>query len=262
MKFKLDKKTVRDIYGIILSLLLSAVGICFIVSCILIYSEGESPFSRERVAKAISSIALPIWLLIGALICAIPVHVICPSERERLKPYRMTEEHLATLTERLGDRPKESDVALAVQERKFRFYVRLGAVGIALLMLIYPIIYLFVPSNFTLESMNDDVAHAILSFLPSILVSLGAFVACSHLCAHSVEREIDALKALVKAKPSLFRAKKREYGSKNEEKWVVPLRIATLLIAVTFIVIGIFNGGMKDVLSKAIKLCTECVGLG
>ncbi|MBQ8079164.1 MAG: thioredoxin [Oscillospiraceae bacterium] len=32
--------------------------------------------------------------------------------------------------------------------------------------------------------------------------------------------------------------------------------------AILFIVIGIFNGSMKDVLVKAIKICTECVGLG
>ena len=29
-----------------------------------------------------------------------------------------------------------------------------------------------------------------------------------------------------------------------------------------FIVIGMFNGGMDDVLYKAINICTECIGLG
>jgi hypothetical protein len=29
-----------------------------------------------------------------------------------------------------------------------------------------------------------------------------------------------------------------------------------------FIVLGIVNGGMADVLNKAIKICTECIGLG
>lgn len=37
---------------------------------------------------------------------------------------------------------------------------------------------------------------------------------------------------------------------------------ALMILAICFIVMGIFNGSMKDVLVKAIKICTECVGLG
>ena len=40
------------------------------------------------------------------------------------------------------------------------------------------------------------------------------------------------------------------------------LRRLLMAAAVLFIVLGIFNGSMKDVLIKAIKICTECVGLG
>ena len=35
-----------------------------------------------------------------------------------------------------------------------------------------------------------------------------------------------------------------------------------LAVAVVFVLIGIFNGGVADVLSKAVKICTECIGLG
>ena len=33
-------------------------------------------------------------------------------------------------------------------------------------------------------------------------------------------------------------------------------------VAVVCIVLGIVNGGMHDVLNKAIRICTECIGLG
>ena len=39
-------------------------------------------------------------------------------------------------------------------------------------------------------------------------------------------------------------------------------QIALLVLAVLFIVLGILNGSMKDVLIKAINICTECIGLG
>ena len=42
----------------------------------------------------------------------------------------------------------------------------------------------------------------------------------------------------------------------------VLIRRVLLAAAVCFVVMGIFNGSMRDVLVKAIKICTECVGLG
>lgn len=40
------------------------------------------------------------------------------------------------------------------------------------------------------------------------------------------------------------------------------LRIAALCVALGLIVLGVFNGSVRDVLGKAVKICTECVGLG
>lgn len=47
-----------------------------------------------------------------------------------------------------------------------------------------------------------------------------------------------------------------------EGKAVTAVRCAVLALAAVLIVLGVANGGMKDVLIKAIKICTECVGLG
>ena len=38
--------------------------------------------------------------------------------------------------------------------------------------------------------------------------------------------------------------------------------INLVIVGVTLFVIGIFNGGLNDVLIKAINICTECIGLG
>ena len=40
------------------------------------------------------------------------------------------------------------------------------------------------------------------------------------------------------------------------------IRMALLALAVVFIIAGVFNGSMEDMLIKAINICTECVGLG
>ena len=40
------------------------------------------------------------------------------------------------------------------------------------------------------------------------------------------------------------------------------LRLALAVLALTFIILGVMNGGARDVLVKAINICTECIGLG
>ncbi len=40
------------------------------------------------------------------------------------------------------------------------------------------------------------------------------------------------------------------------------VRCLLLLAAAGLIALGVLNGGMRDVLIKAINICTECIGLG
>ena len=40
------------------------------------------------------------------------------------------------------------------------------------------------------------------------------------------------------------------------------LRTVLLVAAIVLIVAGVFNGSAKDVFGKAVKICTECIGLG
>lgn len=51
------------------------------------------------------------------------------------------------------------------------------------------------------------------------------------------------------------RVKNRTSGGKT-------VRTALLIAAVLLIAAGLFNGSAKDVYGKAVKVCTECVGLG
>ena len=46
------------------------------------------------------------------------------------------------------------------------------------------------------------------------------------------------------------------------ENTLKAVRICILVLAFTLIIHGIFNGSMRDVLFKAARICTECVGLG
>ena len=39
-------------------------------------------------------------------------------------------------------------------------------------------------------------------------------------------------------------------------------RVLIAAAAILFILLGVMNGGLRDVLYKAISICTECIGLG
>ena len=82
----------------------------------------------------------------------------------------------------------------------------------------------------------------------------------------SVARETVAVKAALAAGKGI--AKPAEKVNVDKKKLTEDPRIVwgirglILAVGVLFIVLGIFNGGMADVLGKAIRICTECIGLG
>ncbi|MBR6784589.1 MAG: thioredoxin [Clostridia bacterium] len=50
---------------------------------------------------------------------------------------------------------------------------------------------------------------------------------------------------------------------KAKKTSIVPaLRFSVLLIALVLLIYGYILGGTADVLTKAVNICTECIGLG
>ncbi len=48
----------------------------------------------------------------------------------------------------------------------------------------------------------------------------------------------------------------------DKEKRLMLLRLAVLLAGILCLGLGVYNGGMTDVLVKAVRICRECIGLG
>ena len=64
-------------------------------------------------------------------------------------------------------------------------------------------------------------------------------------------------------KVSRTKVKIRPYHPSTQPgKTVNIARVAILCLGVLFIILGVMNGGARDVLVKAINICTECIGLG
>lgn len=242
---------IRLIYGIITALLIAVCAVFLIICCIGIRQAGERPFTRENVTAALQQLALPGWLCLVAIAGGFVLNAALPSQQRKVKPLRNGAEILAGLQVKRGD--LTDDAALSAdKERTFRRITQVLTVVLCLICAAYPVIYYADASHFTVTELGADVVRALLAAMIPTAAALTFFYLCRRLCDASITREI-ALYRTNGVKAERIKVKRRNL---SVLRWVLPA------VAVLLIVLGIFNGGHKDVLDKAIKICTECIGLG
>ena len=87
-------------------------------------------------------------------------------------------------------------------------------------------------------------------------VPFGYGIFSAYFARASIRREIDLLKSAgANRSPTPAPANKKTNG-------LLLGRFAILVLAVSILLYGYLAGGTADVLTKAINICTECVGLG
>ncbi len=289
--------------GILLSLLIVAVGVAFAVSCISIYRAGGSPFTRESIATHFDRIAVPVYicvaavLLTGVLSLVLPLDIQCgkgdiAGSAPRIRPRRDRREAVEGLLRRvlgmLGkdsladalaeDSPLSAELRRGIRrQRVARRAWRIATVAVTVLAFIPALVWCLDRSHFSIESLNDDILVAVSILLLGALVALAFGVLAVIFSDLSLDRETALWKvALVE----LFRAETSAevarpagapeapmdppaaQGASRRAVLLWCIRGGILAVAVIFVVLGVLNGGMDDVLGKAIRICTECIGLG
>ena len=89
--------------------------------------------------------------------------------------------------------------------------------------------------------------------LPCLAAAFCCCIRFIHVRKNSISKEIELLKQCPKAA-----APQQEHKTCRCTK----LRCALLLAAAALALIGFLSGGTADVLTKAVNICTECIGLG
>ncbi len=266
------KKIIYLVYGLVQSLLLAVCGGCLIAACLAIYDGGSGTFSREAVTAQFDRIALPVILCLAGLV-AVPVTlwlagkafgeslpVVAP---RKLKGNVAPADAIRRLSARVDNAVCPAELTAArKKEQTFRLVLRLLAVAVCVVVAIPCVLYLFSLSNFDDigAGLTEDIVAAMKLVLPAAAVGLSAWIVVTFACHYSLKRELDVVKAALKAAPAKEKAAAETKSGSGRAVWIV--RAAVLLVAVVFIVLGIVNGGMNDVLQKAIRICTECIGLG
>lgn len=112
---------------------------------------------------------------------------------------------------------------------------------------------------------KDDAEKMIVSLAAGAFPWMGAGILClligGALEQKSVLRETEAAKARLKAERAEGIPPVEPKGAKAPGKQGA-VRAVLLAAALLFILLGVLNGSLRDVLMKAINVCTECIGLG
>ena len=250
---------------------------------------SEWIYTREKVTAALMPI-LPLFLLSFAMTVYSLVKDIKDEEAD--KPVQDVERARDLVCARVAQPSEEMAKERALQKK-----LRLGGwIGFAVCMI--PILlYITNGAHFALtdaEGLDHSIVSMIAYVVPWTVLGLACLIVTTVLQGKSMQREADAATALMKeaaaakaaqaAKSGAESAKTAEAPSAGAESAKAPraskaaaplyntspetarrrviIRRVLLVAAVIFVVLGVQNGSMKDVLVKAIRICTECVGLG
>ena len=255
----MTEKRIRQIYGIVLSVVVIVAGICLLVQCLNIYrSGGEQTFTAEKVAGAFAPIALPVYLAIAMGLGGFLLHFLLPGEKLKLKLGKNEPLILKKLHEKFDytlceDGRLRSAVEKEQRTRKLHTAIAFGLLGIGAVVFL---IYGTNPANFHQHQINDSMVKAMIVLLPCMAVPFGYGIFAAYHNRASIRAEIKLMKLVGAPRTQPVAA------ASNRDKTVQILRYAIACVAVGLLLYGFLLGGWLDVLTKAVNICTECVGLG
>ncbi len=250
-------KKIMKIYSICLSVLIGITGILFVAAVSHLYfTGGDNPYSRERVGTYLKTIIIPIILTVLGVLAGAVLSVI--NDIKEKGPVGKPDPIMAKRAlERIFD--AEGEETVLNERKKQRTIVLITAIASLVILAVSLVFAILIPEH-AIVGLNGHVVMATLIMTPSAVIVISGIYAASRVYLHSCEAELCLMKAKIKENPSKKKAPEvREFLTRGR---LLGIRGAVLALALVFIVLGISNGGMKDVFAKAVAICTECIGLG
>lgn len=264
-------KRTHLIYGICLSVLILVAALSIILSCYAIYNGGDGEFSREVVARQFSKIAVLVYLCVIGIVGGVILSICLPVEKEsegkknikRLKAhlnYFMAREKLA---QKVDLAFCNSELAKKIKrERNKRVISCYVCIVICTVAAVPVLVFIGNPNNYDKYLINQSIIPAVIFTFIWCIFSLIFCLGLSIITRISQKSEIAYLKEAISLGAAAPQRNENSAKIKKETIIMWSVRGVILTLAIIFIAVGIFNGGMADVLGKAIRLCTECIGLG
>jgi len=257
--------TKSKVYLIINAILCIALGILLVSSAVGIYREGIALrqtgdalswiYTKEKAADAFAPIA-PVFL--GAVVLMITGLIMNIRDPRANLPVKDNEISRDLLLSRIRTPSGE----LLKEMRKEKLYKAGGWTAFGLCM-VPVLLYLVNPSNFPAGDPESMFSSLMWRILPWTAFGFGCLMLSTFLQSRCIRRQISAAELQLKQTHCDNPVNSASACSvKNQDRLLTVVRIVLFAAALAMIAAGILNGSMRDVLIKAINLCTECVGLG
>lgn len=254
----MTKKRVHLIYGILLSAAAITAGICLIAACVGIYRSGAHPFTRESVAAAFRSIAVPVYICLALVIGGFVLDIFYPAEKKKQKVEKQYDVILQKLRAKLDvglcDPALRTAMEAEQKARNVRGWITLGLLAVCSAVFLC---YGLNINHFTKEDMNGSMIGAMKLFIPCLAIPFGYAVFTAYRNRCSIRKEIElAKKAIAAGSQVPAPAEITVQGN------ITYLTYGILAISLVLLIFGLFTNGYADVWGKAAAICTECIGLG
>ena len=253
----------NKVYLIVQSVLCVVVCAMLAAAAIMIYRDGlalkaADPLSwiytREKVAAAVGPV-MPV-LILGIVLTVVGLFMRI-SDANADKPAKDVELQRDLTISRVAT-PSSEMKAERSRQRKLNY----GGWAAFALCMVPILIYITNGNHFPNGDLEPMFLALIAHTLPWTLIGLGILMISTVLQEKSMEREIVAAREQIKLEKAGGVKPETDGGKRQTADRARLLRIALLAVAVMMIVAGTFNGSARDVFGKAVKICTECIGLG
>lgn len=253
----------KKLYLIIQTALCVVIALMLAAFSIGIYREGLAMkavdplswiYTREKVASA----AFPAILLLGIGVILTLFGLIKGIRDENADKPAVDMEWMRDQVVSRVSVPSDQMKEERTKQKKL-FYGGWAAFG---LTMVPALLYIINGAHFPNGDLEPVFIALVIHIAPWTVLGLVLLGISSYLRNLSMEREIQAAKEQVKLEKDKGIKLEAQKIKKQETGKIRLLRIALLVLAALMIVTGVINGSAWDVFGKAVKICTECVGLG
>lgn len=251
-----DKK-IRQIYGIILSAALAVAAVCLICACWKVYNMGgQYPYNAKRVADAFAPIAIPVYIALALSVGSLFLPGK-PQKRKMEKNYPLMLQKLHQKNDFAGCGDQRLVKAIRAQQTKRKCNTLISWLLLGLGTAVFLCYSLDSRHIFSKDSyeITRFMGKGALVMLACLGVPFGFGIYAAYANKASIRRELELMKLV--AVPC-----EKPLPEVPAKKWLPWLQGALLVVALVMIIAGAAFGGWKDVLTKAVNICRECVGLG
>ena len=269
------QNSIKKAVSIITSVWAGLVGILFIVQVWRIFAMGSYAFTVKNISEKFSQIAVFAYIGLALLLVSCILSLAMPNEKEKTMPFALSN---SVTLKRLQRRvPKQTETDLETWQSVYTWKVRnviSWCVCLVLGTLCFCVSIAYLVGGFAPVSQKGffaehPTAEFILRAMPWVFGTLGTGVFAVYFHAYTQSKRITLLKTLLAdavkrgEKPVAVTPQKRNEFAFTQSAWFLPVvRGVVGAIAITFMIMGICTGGMGDVFSNAITICTQCIGLG